>query len=162
MGRFAAASIEVLPSDECTAPHPASSASGEGKLWGLMRYYEDFHVGEIIDLGSVQVNQADIIGFAQQYDPQPMHVNPDGASFTLDGGLIASGWHTGALHELAGTQPDRADQQPWFSGNGGAELAGSRTTCRYADRTDRGARHPALEQPADGHRSLARSSAQPA
>src|SRR2546428_10153978 len=62
-----------------------------------MRYYEDFHVGEIIDLGSVQVNQADIIGFAQQYDPQPMHVNPDAASFTIYGGLIASGSHTGAL-----------------------------------------------------------------
>src|SRR6266550_1233920 len=71
--------------------------AGEGKLWGLMRYFEDFHVGEIIDLGSVQVNQADIIGFAQQYDPQPMHVNPDAASFTIYGGLIASGWHTGAL-----------------------------------------------------------------
>ena len=66
-------------------------------MWGLMRYYEDFHVGEIIDLGSVQVNQADIIGFAQQYDPQPMHLDPNAASFTIYGGLIASGWHTGAL-----------------------------------------------------------------
>src|SRR5256885_12464651 len=63
----------------------------------LMRYYEDFHVGDMIDLGSVQVSQADIIGFAQQYDPQPMHVNPNAASFTIYGGLIASGWHTGAL-----------------------------------------------------------------
>src|SRR3989440_12251038 len=62
-----------------------------------MRYFEDFRVGELIDLGSVQVSQADIIGFAQQYDPQPMHVNPNAASFTIYGGLIASGWHTGAL-----------------------------------------------------------------
>src|SRR2546429_2435025 len=77
-------------------PCPPPQA-GEGKLWMLMRYYEDFHVGELIDLGSVQVSQADIIGFAQQYDPQPMHVNPDAASFTIYGGLIASGWHTGAL-----------------------------------------------------------------
>jgi acyl dehydratase len=64
---------------------------------GLMRYYEDFHVGDLIDLGSVQVSQADIIGFAQQYDPQPMHLDPNAASFTIYGGLIASGWHTGAL-----------------------------------------------------------------
>jgi acyl dehydratase len=45
----------------------------------------------------VQVNQADIIAFAQQYDPQPMHLDPNAASFTIYGGLIASGWHTGAL-----------------------------------------------------------------
>ena len=64
---------------------------------GLMRYYEDFQVDELIDLGSVQVSQADIIGFAQQYDPQPMHLDPNAASFTIYGGLIASGWHTGAL-----------------------------------------------------------------
>jgi acyl dehydratase len=63
----------------------------------LTRYYEDFHVGELIDLGSLQVSQADIIGFAQQYDPQPMHLDPNAASFTIYGGLIASGWHTGAL-----------------------------------------------------------------
>jgi len=66
-------------------------------LWGLMRYFEDFHVGEFIDLGSVQVSEADMIGFAQQYDPQPMHLDPNAASFTIYGGLIASGWHTGAL-----------------------------------------------------------------
>src|SRR5205823_62003 len=77
-------------------PDPPPQA-GEGKLLGLMRYYEDFHVGEFIDLGSVQVGEADIIGFAQQYDPQPMHLDPNAASFTIYGGLIASGWHTGAL-----------------------------------------------------------------
>src|ERR1700737_3577034 len=62
-----------------------------------MRYYEDFRVGESIDLGSVQVSQADIIGFATQYDPQPMHLDPNAASFTIYGARIASGWHTGAL-----------------------------------------------------------------
>src|SRR5256886_15442138 len=76
-------------------PCPPPQA-GEGKLWMLMRYYEDFHVGELIDLGSVQVSQADIIGFAQQYDPQPMHVNPNAAGFTIYGGPLATGWHTGA------------------------------------------------------------------
>jgi acyl dehydratase len=51
----------------------------------------------VIDLGSEQVSQADIIEFASHYDPQPMHVDPNAASFTIYGGLIASGWHTGAL-----------------------------------------------------------------
>ena len=45
----------------------------------------------------MQVSEADIIGFARQYDPQPMHLDPNAASFTIYGGLIASGWHTGAL-----------------------------------------------------------------
>ncbi|HXN00820.1 MAG TPA: MaoC family dehydratase [Candidatus Dormibacteraeota bacterium] len=63
----------------------------------MTRYYEDFRVGEVVDLGSVQVRQADMIEFARQYDPQPMHLDPNAASFTIYGGLIASGWHTGAL-----------------------------------------------------------------
>jgi acyl dehydratase len=45
----------------------------------------------------VPVSEADIIGFARQYDPQPMHLDPNAASYTIYGGLIASGWHTGAL-----------------------------------------------------------------
>ena len=63
----------------------------------LTSYYEDFHVGDVIDVGSVGVRQADIIAFAKQYDPQPMHIDPGAASFTIYGGLIASGWHTVAL-----------------------------------------------------------------
>ena len=45
----------------------------------------------------MQVSEADIIRFAREYDPQPMHLDPNAASFTIYGGLIASGWHTGAL-----------------------------------------------------------------
>jgi acyl dehydratase len=45
----------------------------------------------------VQVSEADIIGFARQFDPQPMHLDPKASTFTIYGGLIASGWHTGAL-----------------------------------------------------------------
>jgi len=51
----------------------------------------------VVDLGSVQVSQPDMIAFASKYDPQPMHLDPNAASFTIYGGLIASGWHTGAL-----------------------------------------------------------------
>jgi len=61
------------------------------------RYYEDFHVGDVIDVGSVGLSEADIIAFARQYDPQPMHTDPRAATFTIYGGLIASGWHTVAL-----------------------------------------------------------------
>src|SRR2546429_9301739 len=105
-------------------PCPPPQA-GEGKLWMLMRYYEDFHVGELIDLGSVQVSQADIIGFAQQYDPQPMHVNPNAASFTIYGGLIAGGLPNGALFIsfLAG-QPIPQALRPSASGIEDPNVAG--------------------------------------
>lgn len=63
-----------------------------------MRYFEDFTIGEVIDLGAVVVTQAEIIEFAERYDPQPFHVDPTAAEHTPYGGLIASGWHTCALY----------------------------------------------------------------
>ena len=63
----------------------------------VTRYFEDFHVGEVIPVGRVSVSESDIISFARQYDPQPMHIDPNAASFTIYGGLIASGWHTVSL-----------------------------------------------------------------
>jgi len=35
--------------------------------------------------------------FGRRYDPQPFHTDPEQASETIHGGLIASGWHTGSL-----------------------------------------------------------------
>ena len=51
----------------------------------------------MIPVGSVTVSESDIINFARQYDPQPMHVDPTRARSTIYGGLIASGWHTVSL-----------------------------------------------------------------
>jgi acyl dehydratase len=51
----------------------------------------------VIPVGTVTVSEADIITFARQYDPQPMHVDPTRARSTIYGGLIASGWHTVSL-----------------------------------------------------------------
>jgi acyl dehydratase len=63
----------------------------------VTRYFEDFNTGDVIDVGSVTVSEQEIIAFARQYDPQPMHIDPGAAGFTIYGGLIASGWHTVAL-----------------------------------------------------------------
>ena len=62
-----------------------------------MRYWEDFHVGDVRDVGSVTVTEAEIVEFAQRFDPQPFHVDPEAAKASPFGGLIASGWHTTAL-----------------------------------------------------------------
>ena len=62
-----------------------------------MRYFEVFRVGEVIDLTPVSAGEAEMVAFARQYDPQPMHIDRDWAAQGPFGGLIASGWHTCAL-----------------------------------------------------------------
>ena len=61
------------------------------------RYFEDYLPGAIHEFGSIQVEEADIIEFARRYDPQQFHIDPAAAARGPFGGLIASGWHTGAL-----------------------------------------------------------------
>jgi acyl dehydratase len=61
------------------------------------RYFEDYVQGSVGEFGSVLVEEADIIEFAKKYDPQEFHINPEAAAHGPFGGLIASGWHTGAL-----------------------------------------------------------------
>jgi acyl dehydratase len=62
-----------------------------------MRYWEDFQVGEVSEVGPVTVTEAEIVEFATRYDPQPFHIDPVAAKESPFGGLIASGWHTTAL-----------------------------------------------------------------
>jgi acyl dehydratase len=59
-----------------------------------MIYWEDFKVGERIEMGRHTFTEAQIIDFAQRFDPQPFHVDPVAAKDSFFGGLIASGWHT--------------------------------------------------------------------
>ena len=61
------------------------------------QYFEDFSPGQTVELGSRTVTEAEIVAFARQWDPQPFHVDPDAARDSVFGGLIASGWHTGAM-----------------------------------------------------------------
>jgi len=62
-----------------------------------MRYFEDFTLGEVVELGSRSVSKEEIIDFARQFDPQYFHVDEERAKQSIYGGLIASGWHTAAL-----------------------------------------------------------------
>jgi acyl dehydratase len=62
-----------------------------------MRYWEDFAVGDVSELGSVTVSAEEIVEFARRYDPQPFHVDETAAQNGPFGGLAASGWHTAAL-----------------------------------------------------------------
>jgi acyl dehydratase len=62
-----------------------------------LSYFEDYALGSTYECGSVSIDQASIIAFAKEFDPQPFHVDPVAAAAGPYGGLIASGWHTAAL-----------------------------------------------------------------
>ena len=46
---------------------------------------------------SVSLSRADIIEFAQQFDPQPYHLDAEAAEQSIFGALCASGWQVAAL-----------------------------------------------------------------
>jgi acyl dehydratase len=57
-------------------------------------HWEDFSPGQITDCGSRVVTREDIVAFAAEFDPQPMHLDELAARATPLGGLVASGWHS--------------------------------------------------------------------
>lgn len=59
--------------------------------------FEDLSAGTEFSLGPYLVSREEILEFATRYDPQRIHTDPDFAATTEMGGLIASGWHTGAI-----------------------------------------------------------------
>jgi acyl dehydratase len=61
------------------------------------RWFEDYLPGAVYEFGSLPVSEGDIVAFAQQYDPQAIHTDPDWAATGPFGGLIASGIQTIAL-----------------------------------------------------------------
>jgi acyl dehydratase len=63
----------------------------------MAAYFEDVEVGDAFETGTYVVDREDIVEFGRKYDPQPMHTDPDAAADTMFGGLVASGWHTGAI-----------------------------------------------------------------
>lgn len=60
-------------------------------------FFEDFTVGQVMEFGPRLVTREEIIDFASQFDPQPMHLSDEGATSTLLGSLGASGWHSCAI-----------------------------------------------------------------
>ena len=62
------------------------------------RSFEDFTVGlRFRSRGATTVTAEEIKAFAAQFDPQPAHLDEEGARRTSFRGLVASGWHTAAL-----------------------------------------------------------------
>ncbi len=60
-------------------------------------YYDELTPGRRFDLGTTVVDEAEMTAYAQRYDPQWYHVDPERAADSEHGGLIASGWYTASL-----------------------------------------------------------------
>ncbi|HSC18479.1 MAG TPA: MaoC family dehydratase [Rhizomicrobium sp.] len=60
-------------------------------------YWEEIEIGSKQVLGQYTFTEEEIVRFARAYDPQPFHIDPQAASRSFYGGIIASGWHTVAV-----------------------------------------------------------------
>src|SRR2546429_2301596 len=60
-------------------------------------YLDDLHVGQRFTSDTHLIDEEQIKAFAQQFDPQPFHLDAEAAKGTLFEGLVASGWHTAAI-----------------------------------------------------------------
>lgn len=56
--------------------------------------FEDLEEGMTLELGQKTVSAEEIIEFASEFDPQPMHLDAAAGAASLLGGLAASGWHS--------------------------------------------------------------------
>ncbi|MBB5534253.1 MaoC family dehydratase [Rhizobium giardinii] len=62
-----------------------------------MLHFEDFPAGTRFAFKPVTVVAEDIVAFAAEFDPQPMHLSEEAGKASILGGLAASGWHTSAI-----------------------------------------------------------------
>jgi len=60
-------------------------------------YLEDLEPGQTFRSGTYSVDAAKIRAFAQEFDPQPFHLDEEAARRSPFQGLVASGWHTAAI-----------------------------------------------------------------
>jgi acyl dehydratase len=60
-------------------------------------FLEDLKIGQMFRSGAHQVRAEEIKRFANEFDPQPFHLDETEAEQSLFHGLAASGWHTASI-----------------------------------------------------------------
>ena len=60
-------------------------------------FLKDLAVGDVFESESLTLSAEQIVAFAEQFDPQPFHLDDEAAKGSFFEGLAASGWHTVAL-----------------------------------------------------------------
>lgn len=59
--------------------------------------FEDFPQGPFGSFGPRHVSRDEIVAFASEFDPQPMHLDEEAARHSMLKGLSGSGWHLCSL-----------------------------------------------------------------
>lgn len=59
--------------------------------------WQDIEIGYKVKTDTKKITKEEIITFAKEFDPQPMHLDEEAAKGTLFGQLVASGWQTSAI-----------------------------------------------------------------
>ena len=73
----------------------------------MMLYFEELEIGEVGRSAPFELVEADAVAFAQQWDPQPFHVDKVAARESIYGGLTASGCHLVCISNLLYKQFER-------------------------------------------------------
>lgn len=79
--------------------HVTTRALGERDFASPLddRWFTDYVPGETYEYGWRSLSAAEIVEYAERYDPQRLHTDPEWARTGPYGGLIASGWQTAGL-----------------------------------------------------------------
>ena len=123
------------------------------------RWFEDYVPAAVYVYGSITVTEEEILRFADEFDPQRIHTDPEGARQGPYGGLIASGWHTCGimmrlyadhyLSKVAGLASPGIDELRWVRPVRPGDTLSLRTTVRSArvsrTKPDRGLVHTGIE-----------------
>src|SRR5580692_7742351 len=59
--------------------------------------FEDFPPGRLGTFGPRHASREEILAFAAEFDPQPMHLDEEAASRSILHGLSGSGWHLASI-----------------------------------------------------------------
>jgi acyl dehydratase len=59
--------------------------------------FEDFPPGHFGTFGPRHVTREELLAFAAEFDPQPMHLDEEVAKQSMLKGLAGSGWHLGSI-----------------------------------------------------------------
>ena len=54
-------------------------------------YFDDFQVGDTFDIEKVEIKKDKMLAFAEEYDPQPIHLNEEFGAASQFGEIIAPG-----------------------------------------------------------------------
>jgi acyl dehydratase len=87
--------------------------------------FDDFQPGHFGTYGPRHITREEIIAFAAEYDPQPMHLDEAAADASLLKGLAGSGWHMcslmmrmifdGFLHDTASMGSPGVNEMRWLA-----------------------------------------------